>query len=606
MANPFKLPDGYNLNFWTSTTSSDTTSGSAIDSIVPKYRPIKFSFNKDSFLTPIQKPAINIFQPINSLGENYQMPNSLFDKTNFQQVPSPITPPITTDEKPSDSVAATEPVDSTDALKAATAPAAVDSPIKATDSPAVSNVVKPDSSTVAKSTVVQTANSKPAMPIEKPDRQTQKKVAKGPTLEDTLTKFYGKKYINASDEDREKLAVDYFDWLSKEKKTTISQGSQFELYRQRSSNDEDYKRLSGIIDKLEAKYQKNAAYSVITKGTCRQQDIGQRVVADDYQNYDGSVQLDVAKFITDSKNVDAIKIGASHAADLEDRNQIGAVNIFEKAEIPDDAKKSVDKILINQYSDYAVENQLEIHKIMSSSQYSETVEYAASNIDCLDKSNQAAAVRTTISTGNEQAIKNAAANYNSYDESTKDDIKDSFSVTKYACDTNSDSSTEAQNVENEDSSVGNTQTTASANSESVSESVSTQNSVSSNSAVTNIIKLASGQNDDKLISEIDKLSRVDKMRLAQMSSDPKILSAILSDDPSTQILFNLDESSIKAIGFKRILPQLSFLNPITQLCLVKLCAQSGDINSIQRNQLSPAIRSEYDKIAEELKRKQRA
>lgn len=602
MANPFKLPDGYNLNFW---TTNDTTND-PINSAVPKYkyRPIKISFNRDSFLTPLQQPSPinNIFQSSNGLGINFQMPNSLFDKSDSQQISNSVTQTIAAGGQScdTDTVAATPPIDTVEAIKVADSPAA-DLPVKTTEIPVVATNVTPDSSPATQSTTSQTINDKTDKPNA--DTKMQKKASNGPTLEDTLTKFYGKKYTNASDEGREKLAVAYFDWLSKEKKTTISQGSQFELYRQRSSNDEDYKRLSGVIDKLEAKYQLNAANSVINKGTSKQKDIGQRVVADDYQNYDGSVQLGVAKLITDSKNVDAIKIGASHAADLEDQNQVGAVNIFEKADISDDAKKSVDKILINQYSDYAVENQLEIHKIMSSSKYSETVEYAASNIDCLDKSNQAAAVKFTISTGNEQAIKAAAANYNSYDENAKDDIKDTLSATKYTCDTDPDSSADTHNDEN-DASTENTQTTPSANYGSVSDTALTPNNLTSNSAVANVIKLANGQNDDTLRSAIDKLSGVDKIRLAQISSDPKILSAILSDDPSTQILFNLDESSIKAIGFKRILPQLSFLNPITQLCLVKLCAQNGDINSIQRNQLSPAIRSEYDKIAEEIKRKQ--
>lgn len=287
----------------------------------------------------------------------------------------------------------------------------------------------------------------------------------GPSLNKALTNFYGNKYVNASEEEKEALIVKYFDWLSKDKKDVISQLGQFKLYRERCTDDLEYKRLSSVIDKMEAQYQKTAAKTVITEGTERQKDIGQRAVADDYHHYDKSVQTDVAQFIADSQNVEAIKIGASHASELASENQTAAVKIYVGADIDEKFKASVDKILIDQYgndpkspnkhSKFAVENQLAIHEIMSKIEISGVAEYAASNIWKLDKVNQAEAVKITLATDNKDAIEAATAQYGNYDESAKDEIADTFSM--YGYDVSSQDKAQeistAENKSDENSSV---------------------------------------------------------------------------------------------------------------------------------------------------------
>jgi len=258
------------------------------------------------------------------------------------------------------------------------------------------------------------------------EKTTKKPANKGVSLDQAMTNFYGKKYANASEEEKEKLIVKYFDWLSTEKKDFTTQLNQFKLYRDRCKDEgAEYKRLSSVIDKLEAKYQLPAATAVMTEGTAKQKDIGQKAVADDYHHYDKSVQVGVTKLIVDSKNEQAIKIGASHSSKLSDENQVKAVDIYKTTDISEKAKTEVGKTIVAQYADFASQNQVEIHKSMSDKNYWDTkvIEFAASNIYNFAAENQKPSVQVTVNTGNEAAIAAAAAKINYYDKTVQSAIK---------------------------------------------------------------------------------------------------------------------------------------------------------------------------------------
>lgn len=335
-----------------------------------------------------------------------------------------------------------------------------------------------------------------------------------PSLEETLKKFYPG-YENASPEEQEKMAAKYFSWVEKEKKGVINQLEQFKLYRDRCKSPDEYRRLSKVIDKLEAQYQVSAADTVINEGNELQKDIGAKVVADDYHHYNKFNQTKVAELIVSSKNVDAIKIGASHTSELAVENQTKSVGIYQKSEIADNFKKEVDRILIDQYGKYNKSNQVDIHKIMSNSKFTETVEYAASNIYQFHKDNQVAATQITVATGNEAAINAAASQYAKYDKSVQSQISSALLSSGYQSVANN----LANGILNEDSSPKST----------FAENIGTSNIATISENSTNPIK-----NNNKSFSE-----KIEDIQKILSSNDPnvqeKLAVAIKDFTPAQQI-----------------------------------------------------------------------
>ncbi|MBR1907539.1 hypothetical protein IJ818_01220 [bacterium] len=111
------------------------------------------------------------------------------------------------------------------------------------------------------------------------------KESKKPSFTRTLETFYGKKYTEASAEEKEKLAVKYFDWIRSDKKGTISQSRQFELYKSRCESAEEYEFLCSVIDKMEPDQQARAVRSVTMEGTDGQRVVGIASAIHDLDNY---------------------------------------------------------------------------------------------------------------------------------------------------------------------------------------------------------------------------------------------------------------------------------------------------------------------------------
>lgn len=431
----------------------------------------------------------------------------------------------------------------------------------------------------------------------------QNMVKKGPGLDDTLTKFYGKKYTQATEEEKEKLIVKYFDWLSKDKKDTISQLDQFKLYRDRCTDEAEYKRLSSVIDKMEAGYQVNAAKTVITQGTDKQKHIGRKAVADDYQNYDKANQNEVLTMVVDSKDEEAIKIAATHTAQLDKANQVGAVKIFQGAEIAEDAQKAVDKVIIDQYGQFAKENQVDIHKIMSSSKFSETVVYAASNIWNFDKDNQAPAVKITSDTKNQEAINAAAAQWQKYDKTAQAEIKTIIQ--------NSESEIAKQTLAQEElKSESKTQkeTEIKENkSEVKAERIQTKEEKKSQFTVKDVKEIIKSKSSNKILFEnsIENLSDTQKISLITSLSGQElymVLNIILKKNPSMSVLakvstvLSTDPSELSKTSFyDTMLSKVSLFNTTVQKSMIQQSAKDGKLNKINTGFLCVSSRREYQK-----------
>lgn len=463
-------------------------------------------------------------------------------------------------------------------------------------------LVKPQDKPIVGITLERTAQADPATKPAEKAAQTDvfnPKAKAGRGLDQALTAFYGDKYTKASEEDKEKLIVKYFDWLSKEQKDNkISQLDQFKLYRDRCKDPEEYRRLSSVIDKMEARYQLSAARGVVLEGTDRQRDVGTRAVAGDIQNYDRSVQVGATQLVAHSGNQEANRIGASHASELASENQVKAVSLYENATInsKDPAeiktfKTGIDKILINQYGNYAQENQLAIHKIMSSSQYSETVQYAAQNIGQFqDKNIREEAYQITVSTGDQEAIK--------YGQASKE-----------AAD-NEDDAEETQDSEcPEDNDTPNCKQ---AEQERTNEE--SDNNLTTIEKIEDFSKALSSATNSISQGEIVKnTSDGVKIFLAQTTSSVSVLEALLSNAPSRELfnaaLDNLsslpDDPDKKALILSlhqggELTEDMMKNNPGLQLTVMR---STNNIQGIKREYLSVLGKYWFDKIKGEQQKK---
>lgn len=394
----------------------------------------------------------------------------------------------------------------------------------------------------------------------------------GKSLDKALTEFYGKEYVNAGDEKKEKLIVKYFDWLSKDKKNAISQLDQFKLYRDRCKDEKEYKRLSSVIDKMESKYQFSAAKAVITEGTARQKDIGVKAVADDYQHYDKSVQTGVSRLIVDSKNTEAIKTGASHASQLDKGNQVDVVKIYESAPINNKAKKEVDKIIIDQYKDYAKENQVAIHTVMANSKCEGVAQYAASNIHYLDTENQFNAYSVTRATGNQSAIQAANAQLDQCDSSVHQNIKATYGVTdEDEKEAKAEAPSYGSTEETDDNSNETSAATSDANVATTEEAVAkAEKAIQNNSDVSSLGKMFNDMSDVTVIA-----------LLKLHANDPSFAELILQNRKNTslEVLSEISKNLKKQpTSSTVVLNQFCFLSSEAQISVMKANPSLSGIN----------------------------
>lgn len=293
------------------------------------------------------------------------------------------------------------------------------------DAQAQAKMAKADAKAQAKMTEAEDKFNKTSKVAE------DKFVKTGESVDERLSRYYSK-YKDATPEEKEKLLDKYITQSysamkgkSKEEQIQIQLADYKKLlYNTREGN--SYEMMAKRINILEKDNQIEAAKAA----TLEQQDLelrkrGEIGVAKTIQNCDKGNQIELTQLVVDSKNAEAINIGASHASELNKTNQVGAVDIYKTADIPKEAKMELGKTIIDQYAKFDVANQVEIHKTMSDKDYwdKKTIVYAASNIYQMDKTNQAQGVQVTFNTKIEEAANAAAANYSKYDTSARAEIK---------------------------------------------------------------------------------------------------------------------------------------------------------------------------------------
>jgi len=267
-----------------------------------------------------------------------------------------------------------------------------------------------------------------------PSAQTTKT---GESIDERLTRYYGK-YKNATKEEKKAFLKKYITQSYSEiKGKTRAEQIKIQLgdYKKLLSNTKEgdsYEMLAEKIDILEKENQVLAAKSATTEQASPElRKRGEIGVARTIHNCDSANQIELTDIVVNSKNEQAIKIGASHSSELSDENQVKAVDIYKTADISEKAKTEVGKTIVDQYADFASENQVEIHKSMSDKNYwnTQVIESAAANIYKFDAENQKPAVQVTVNTGNEAAIAAAAAKINYYDKTVQSDIKTTLADT---------------------------------------------------------------------------------------------------------------------------------------------------------------------------------
>ena len=433
----------------------------------------------------------------------------------------------------------------------------------------------------------------------------------GDSVDERLSRYYPKAYKNASVEKKEALLDKYITQhyatlKDKPRAEQIKiQLADFKKLIHNTKQGDDYEMLASKINVLEKENQviaaKNATVEQKSDELRYRGEIG---VARSIHKTDNENQLELTKLITDSKNEKAITIGASHASELATENQTPAVGLYQKTGLNDEQQKSVDKVLINQYAQYAKENQVDIHKIMSSSKYTETVEYAASNIYNFDKSNQTDAFQVTMATKNEAAINAASAQYARYDDSVKNDIKTlvnnseyksaQATLTKAETEATSESqckttSTETKNETEEKSSTSST-----------SSAESNANNKTTEQKFTEIQTVLKNNDTNALKNNIKNLSPAEKVSLIkQYPNNPSIIKIMLESNPSLEVLSTISamyQKDNKLIDNKILLPQIGFLNAKVQSSMIKEFAFKHDLTSVNRKDLNQNVKKEYDEL----------
>lgn len=382
----------------------------------------------------------------------------------------------------------------------------------------------------------------------------------------------------------------------------LQQGIQIQAVENMIDNKNFSKEVKQVSDNEVAKNVKNLhkdnqiqAEKLVMQKTNKETKM---IMAQEVPNFADENQVEGSKIVVATNDIDIIKSGASVASQCSVANQTQIVKTYQEIE-----NKEVNKLLIDQYGDYAKENQLDIHKIMSSSKLSETVEYAASNIWLFDKDNQAQAVRITTDTGNEAAINAASAQYAKYDKSAQEEIKtiinntdcDSAKETLADIEAEKQAKTEAEAKAAETSKTNDEKTTVTEKVKEIIDSKST--------------------NKDALIQKTLK-NATEGEKIALIASLPpnelvNVLDIILQDNPSLNVLSKamtaLDriddkrknefvEKINKTYLSKIMGTQIGLFSSNVQETYVKENVKNGNAQSINKNLLSLSAKEKYNNL----------
>lgn len=463
-------------------------------------------------------------------------------------------------------------------------------------------LVKPQDKPIAGVKLERTAQAdSAATKPDEPKSQTPEPPKTGESIEERLTRYYSE-YKTATPERKRELLEDYLKKSYFENKG-LTREQQIKLqiadYKKLLYNTRKGPEYDALVEKIHLLEGQNqligARAATVGQKIDRLRHIGEVAIARVTHLTNAENQIPITEITAHSQNPEAMQEGASHVSELAKENQVKGVSLYENATInsndPTEVKKfktGIDKILINQYGNYAQENQLAIHKIMSSSQYSETIQYAAKNIGQFqDKNIREEAYQITVNTGNQEAIRYGQEAVEAADNG--DDSQDS------SCPDDSDAPNcekGAQDRVKEES----------------------QNNLNTIDAVEDFSEALSSAKNSITQGEIIKnTSNTVKIFLAQTTSSVSVLAALLSNAPSRE-LFNaaLDNlSSLPDDPDKRALilslhqggeltEDMMKNNPGLQLTVMR---STNNIQGIKREYLSVLGKYWFDKIKGEQQQK---
>lgn len=318
------------------------------------------------------------------------------------------------------------------------------------------------------------------------------------------------------------------------------------------------------------------------------------MAGDCYKMSDKKTRMACNDRVIKTNDVDIINAGASTASKYSAEESTEVVARYQQTDLKPEQQKQIDKTLISQYGEYAKESQVDIHKIMSASKYSETVELAASNIYKFDKTNQTPAFQVTMDTKNEAAVKAASAQYSKYDDSVKADIKTMVQNSQYE-------SAKTALAQAEQEAQVKAQKEADAKTATESKTEATKTSTATNQKIEDIkTQIAKKTNTASLEKSIIKLNPSEQISLLrQCPNDSNIIKILLQNNPSMDVLAEI-EATLKnngdAVDYKTLLPQLCFLSSNMQSSVLTKSAANNDLGLISKTTLNSNIRLEYDKL----------
>lgn len=446
------------------------------------------------------------------------------------------------------------------------------------------------------------AAATPAAPKQNAPAQAARKI---PESIDTFLCKYSPEYKKATEEHASRKVKDgiiekyLLQVRDPEKRHQI-----FEELRQKGCSKEEIHMLGKLVHVLNAKYQMQAANDIMHNNRTEElnragrrgiaesiQDLGYDTGIDGKRHYrhDLRIQAHATNAVLATKDPEAISIAAANVSKTDKSEQVGIVKSYQGIQ-DKNLNVAANKLIINQYGEFAKDNQLAIHQIMSNSQYSEVIRYAATNIyQFQDKKIREEAYRITSNTGDQEAIQEAKQ---ACDEANSDDCDDDDD--DYSDDSDTQSSQQTTQEQASLGSQGNPTTIEEVNdfSEAL---LSARNSISQGEIVNNA-------------------SDTIKIFLAQTTSSISVLAALIQNSPSRDLfsavinnLSNMPDGPDK----KALILQLNQSGALTEDVMknnpslqMTVMMANNDTKGIKRVFLSAAGKGLFDKIEEEKQRQQ--
>lgn len=405
----------------------------------------------------------------------------------------------------------------------------------------------------------------------------------GESIDERLTRYYTK-YKSATPEEKEAFLDRYITGhyatlkdKSREEQIKI-QLADFKKLLSNTKEGDSYEMLAKKINILEKENQVLAAKSA----TVEQEDSnlrkrGEIGVAKTIHNCDKDNQIALTHIIVDSKNEEAINIGASHTSELDKNNQVGAVDIYKTADISKEGKIELAKTIVDQYSKFDIANQVDIHSIMSDAKFwdEKSIVYAASNIYNLDKTNQAQAIQITADTKNEAAIKAAQTNLVKCDESVRQTGQETLVKAEE----------EIQETK-----------------------------ISSSDKIKEVIKNPNAENAKKVVETATDAMKINALQTLSGSDLKNFIKILLEENPSMAVFSKamelagrLSEQDRKEVmDLMKNSSMANLINPQTldyasQNALIDFKAEQGKLGQIKSDGLSAALKVKYFKLIENTK-----